>query len=625
MFVFFVIFARMKAKLFVIGWFMLVLSACTSTKVPEPVEGPSPELCAIDSLMWRQPDSALAYLLPYFDTCVDAKFCVSTATAYNRHYANLLLAELLYKNDYPQTNRTELLQAVAYFDSLVGTPGADTRGVSLQGRPRRDARRASAKNATQTNVFLAARAHYINGVGYYENDSAVQACKEYLKALERIEEHFDEKELIGKKAKFMALTFSHLTSLFSDLYLHEQAIYFGKKSLHYFNKHDASPQHVAWALDEIGLHYDILHNYDSADYYYRKGVKTLPDTNSSTYRDIATHLAFISYKKGDLVTPLNQLHTIKAQAESDYEYAARCLTIGEIYYHERQYDSAWQYLNTVFNKSKNTGSKKQAAEWLAEIAETQGNNAEALKFASFLVPYANLEENQSGIKSQLIALYDESKQAHVDYQRHKETLKHLKLGIIVLGILLLALFFLFYKSIRHKKTLEAERHAHKMQQAALVGRLKRSNAALKEREKTASSINSLSFTQQPNRVESYVEEPICQQILAVCNDKNNSFKSNVPVSAYSNIALTDAQKAQLKNAALRHYSSLFEKLRLQHPEMKEKDFLYCYLCLLGLDNIQIAVLLQNSISTIWEREKRLKTFFGSENRIAIILHEYMIN
>ena len=126
-------------------------------------------------------------------------------------------------------------------------------------------------------------------------------------------------------------------------------------------------------------------------------------------------------------------------------------------------------------------------------------------------------------------------------------------------------------------------------------------------------------------MESYVEEPICQQILAVCNDKKNSFKSNVPVSAYSNIALTDAQKAQLKNAALRHYSSLFEKLRLQHPEMKEKDFLYCYLCLLGLDNIQIAVLLQNSISTIWEREKRLKKILGSENRIAIILHEYMIN
>lgn len=97
----------------------------------------SPELSAIDSLMWRQPDSALACLIPYFDTCRDvacnvypenhngnsedvARY-VSTNVAFNRHYANLLLAELLYKNDYAQTNCPALLQAVRYFDSLTFT------------------------------------------------------------------------------------------------------------------------------------------------------------------------------------------------------------------------------------------------------------------------------------------------------------------------------------------------------------------------------------------------------------------------------------------------------------------------------------------------------------------------
>ena len=91
-------FAGMKSRLFVIGLFLLALVACTQkTKVPEPavaehgrsVEGPTAELLAIDSLLWHQPDSALACLLPYFDTCIDAKFCVSTATAYNRHYAQI--------------------------------------------------------------------------------------------------------------------------------------------------------------------------------------------------------------------------------------------------------------------------------------------------------------------------------------------------------------------------------------------------------------------------------------------------------------------------------------------------------------------------------------------------------
>ena len=110
----------MKAKLFAIGLFLFALAACThKPQVPEPVEGPTLELSAIDSLMWRQPDSALTRLLPWFDTCCrDAACHVSTASAYNRHYANLLLSELLYKNDYSQTNRAELQRAVAYFDSI---------------------------------------------------------------------------------------------------------------------------------------------------------------------------------------------------------------------------------------------------------------------------------------------------------------------------------------------------------------------------------------------------------------------------------------------------------------------------------------------------------------------------
>ena len=180
-------------------------------QVPEPVvpeqgrrvEGPSPELSAIDSLMWRQPDSALACLIPYFDTCCrDAKFCISTTTAYNRHYAHILLAELLFKNDYAQTNRKELLQAVAHFDSLCGCrDGVHT--VSTD----------------PTIAFLDARAHYINGVGYYEHDSLTEACTEYLNTLRIMESHFAESDLVGKKARFMALTYNRLVDLFSKQYM----------------------------------------------------------------------------------------------------------------------------------------------------------------------------------------------------------------------------------------------------------------------------------------------------------------------------------------------------------------------------------------------------------------------
>ena len=325
------------------------------------------------------------------------------------------------------------------------------------------------------------------------------------------------------------------------------------------------------------------------------------------------------------MTSLKQMNKLLAQAENDQEYASRCLTIGEIYYHERQFDSAWLYLNKVYKQSQSTGSKKQAAEWLVEIAEAKGRDTEALEYASFLVPFANVEENQSGIKTQLTALYNDFKQARLDYQQHKEAQKRIRLRLIVFGVLFLVIFILFFRSIKHKKTLETERHAHKIQQAALAGRLRRSNATLKEHEKKQTSVSLPPSHQYQNNTEKYLDEPICKHILAICNDKSNPIKSTVPISAYANIALSDNQKAQLKDAAMRHYGQLLETLKQKYPELKEKDFFYCYLCLLGLDNVQIAVLQQKSISTIWERESRLKKIFGSDDKVSIILHGFKNN
>ncbi|MBR6272577.1 MAG: hypothetical protein IKR29_03295, partial [Bacteroidales bacterium] len=103
----------------------------------------------------------------------------------------------------------ELMEAMAHYDSL-GCP------------------------------FLSTRCHYMNGVGYYEMDSVVQACVQYLKALEIMEEHYEEKALVGYKAKFMALAYGHLCALFTDQYLHVQAVGFAKQAFEYYQKQGVS-------------------------------------------------------------------------------------------------------------------------------------------------------------------------------------------------------------------------------------------------------------------------------------------------------------------------------------------------------------------------------------------------
>ena len=176
-----------------------------------------------------------------------------------------------------------------------------------------------------------------------------------------------------------------------------------------------------------------------------------------------------------------------------------------------------------------------------------------------------------------------------------------------------------------RRRMRTEQYSHKMEQAALSGRLKRSNEELRELKGQISQQEKNKTVPKVESAATFAEEPICRQILSVCSDKSNPIKSTIPVSSYADIALTDAQKAQLKDAAMRHYGPLLGKLKHQHPELKEKDFLYCQLCLLGLDNAQIAVLLQNTISTVWERENRLKRIFGTVDKVSVFLFGFMKN
>jgi hypothetical protein len=73
---------------------------------------------AIDTLIQSRPDSALKALYSCKDT--------SYVSASDRHYYQLLLSEALYKNDSAQQNRPELLNAMAYFDS-IGIPFLSAR------------------------------------------------------------------------------------------------------------------------------------------------------------------------------------------------------------------------------------------------------------------------------------------------------------------------------------------------------------------------------------------------------------------------------------------------------------------------------------------------------------------
>ncbi len=600
--------------------------ACTpSAEVAErgrSEEGPNPELSAIDSLMWRQPDSALAVLQQFA-----ASPQADSLDELNGHYCQLLVSELLYKNDYGQSNRPALQQAVAYFDSLI---------LTLKDTPTLKRLIAGTDPLSLTrndNIhFLTARAHYINGVGYYERDSVVDACKEYLKALEVMESHFEEKELVGNKAIFMALTCTRLTDLYADDFLQEQALDFGKLSLKYYQKYDAQPSHIAWVLNELGFIYDIMGQLDSSDYYYSCAVDILPDTITPTYRDITTRQALLSYKKDHQPEKsLALLYRLAQLAESNHELLARYLVIGDIYYYEGHYDSAWVYLKQVYDNTSAPDSKMLATERLQEISIKNGDTLKAREYALARSQYVTAKDEDGKLHSTLTGLCQQYEQIKQETQHRLKVQKATRRWGIVLGIVLaLAVVVSVFLTLSRKRNqrlktekedvgrlLETERHAHKMQQSSLSNRLKRSNEELRElKDQIRQQADSMN-TKQEAQALSFNDEPICRLIMERVNE--GQFKSKMDYTSYKDYALGKDDLVAMREAANRHFNQFTIRLAKAYPALTQGDLDYCCLYLLGLSDADVSALMQRAYNTVNERNSKLRRVLGSENAISFTL------
>ncbi len=646
-----------------------------ATSLPTTIA--SPELSAIDSLMWRQPDSALACLIPYFDTCRDvacnvypenhngnsedvARY-VSTNVAFNRHYAHLLLAELLYKNDYAQTNRPALRQAVTYFDSIlqVPEPVVAEHSRSIEGP------------SFKRNAFLTARAHYINGVGYYENDSIVPACASYLKALELMESHFDVKDLVGKKAKFMSYTNNHLGSLFSSQFMMESSIMCYKEALAFCLIAPTSAFGISNNCCRIGNQYDIIGEKDSALYYYDKALENLPNINNLIYRDIISSKALLNYQINKTAgTAIEELKRMVGQASDDNEKYTRFLTIGDIYYEEGLYDSARCYLELVFEKNEDLASKIQAAEFLRTIYDTTENKEKSERYVLFLANHKKLEAEDKAFVSELNKLFqnylDKKKEIQVEKERKSAVLKVVKTIVplaVILALLIIVIAklkrgrllkkqqteadrLLEEKEIQHEKEMrqqqenaekaledkekryqeemETERQAHKMQQAALSGRLKRSNEELRDMSKQLEqslSKNALSESDVSNDYAAFINDPICKHIVGVAHTQQ--FKSKMDYLIYKDDALSKEQLLDLRNAVQKHLPRFVSHIRRQYPKLTDNDMDYCYLFLLGMNEADISALMQRAYTTVCDRSRKISRIIGANDSLYHVLRNML--
>ena len=479
---------------------------------PNPLskgDGPAHEaLEGIDSLMWHQPDSALAVMLEFAGS-----EAADSMDVFEGHYCQVLVAELLYKNYYKQSNRKDLLKAVHYFDSIVGMDGADaygkadTRGVSVQER----------------EAFLAARAHYINGVGLYERDSVVATCGEYLKALEVVETHFPNLETqdvaslrVEHLPRFMGLTYGRLAELFSGQFMQEPAIVCCKRALEFQEIEPGSPLNQSGLLYLLGKQYDKLNQYDSAAYYYDEALRLLPDTNNLVYRDLVSQYAILKYEtENDAESFIQDLGCMVAQAADESEKLTRYLTIGAFYADVGQNDSALKYLTPVFMYKDDYQMTREAARCMRDIYQSQGDSLKVIQYAMYLTDNEVHEGESNAQVSQLNELF----QRHLQWKQKKaeserklaEQLaarRRLVRGVVTAVVVLLVVGLgLWWWMARRKKEHEAETQTLNVEKQQLQTRvddalqqLQTVNDALQQLQTQADDALQLARAMLPQRV-----------------------------------------------------------------------------------------------------------------------------
>ena len=430
----------MKTYLHIVVLLSLMVVGCARTvddRVEEVVATPSLlKLSAIDSLMWWRADSALAVMMEFAGS-----EAADSLDVFEGHYCQVLIAELLYKNFYKQSNRKELLKAVRYFDSI-------------------------------DDGFLAARAHYMNGVGFYERDSVVAACGEYLKALEVVETHFPNLETqdvaslrVEHLPRFMGLTYGRLAELFSGQFMQEPAIVCCKRALEFQEIEPGSPLNQSGLLYLLGKQYDKLNQYDSAAYYYDEALRLLPDTNNMVYRDLVSQYAILKYEtENDAESFIQDLGCMVAQAADESEKLTRYLTIGAFYADVGQNDSALKYLTPVFMYKDDYQMTREAARCMRDIYQSQGDSLKVIQYAMYLTDNEVHEGESNAQVSQLNELF----QRHLQWKQKKaeserklaEQLaarRRLVRGVVTAVVVLLVVGLgLWWWMARRKKVHEAE-------------------------------------------------------------------------------------------------------------------------------------------------------------------------
>lgn len=577
---------------------LLVTIGCRRRPFLETLSSSMPVFAEVYALKDSHPDSALWLMQGIAETLDEKELQRRSPFLFNEY--QVLKTELHYKTHQFFYDDTLTLRAFAFYDSLVS--------------PMRGARR------DEVLFYQFTRSLYYKAVIESHQGKKAESYADFLRALGAIDglaghrDAFHFRKPNPEYEHFTALTYDRLAEFFYKYDKWDEALECLALSNRCFEM-EGCPEGIASNYELMG---DILlaqgDRYASLDYYNK---------SDSIYETLGNHPRYLQYSRilHDALNLFNEgkkeqcnelLNSSLQQSREGSHYAKRIhFTLGYFYFEGQMFDSALYHYERSLSLLPRQTLKSYCR--IIETANALGDSVKAAQYGQLLAELSMERFYQSAEKSKMVTLFEE-------YKDEKNTVQGRRLFLFIVGLVLFLGIIITAQSYwihRRRKHIKADREQHEREKASLEQEISQTLAEAQQKEERITALQkelkkalaNPDFQKLPlnEKLDILTQMPMSKRALKVLE-----YNAKAGVS-YPELVMTENQLGQLITTVDTVFPKFSVKMIERYPRLKRSDIMYCCFYILGLNEIQAAILTGKTYQAVWKRSTKLQDIFDTKS------------
>ena len=450
---------------------------------------------------------------------------------------------------------------------------------------------AARKNTPTTPFFSKKKAQifFQKGRNELKNQDYISSVLSFITSYNSEKAFMSHNENVSNDdIHYLGQILENIGDVYAEVNSLKPAKYFYDKALEQFE--NASLHHeVIDMLLKTGDLYQSNHMPDIAllNYESAESKKNLTEEQYNSIQ-IKKGIALYDISETEMADSLYRRISTKSLYSTDYHYFAACH-----YYFGNKYNDALPHLLKCFDEG-NAKMKLDAAEMLASVYFSLNDHDQELYFAQYQAKAQSAEARLTPVKMELDGIYD--KFINDNNSETAEKTGGFKILVwILVGVICLLLIGVIALHLYAKRTIM-------------------------DKSIPATTTDGLSGHNFEDNYNAFVNTKIYKEIKTSLEGKEILIKT---VSDYPRLALTKVKLVTLTTKFNESFPNLTHTLSELYPDLTPSDFRFIIFSVMGLSDLEIAVLLKQTYGSANKRSNRIKDIFHTEEELEHFIPNFL--